>query len=338
MNPLWILVSVCSIIICCCSTRALADIGVCYGRNGNNLPPPEEVVALYKQYGIKNMRLFNPDPSVLQALRGSGIAVIVGVPNEDIPAIATTQAGAQQWFEANLAPYLNDVNFSFIAVGNEVVLEGDGTAIAAAMQNMQTVLKTRNLGGRVKVSTAMPLTVLGTSYPPSAGQFTAAVDGVMRAVLAVLAAEGAPLMINVYPYYGYVADPVNVELDYAIFRSNRTAVRDGGLEYSNMFDAMVDAFYSAMEKADGSAVGVAVTESGWPSAGKGNLTTVEIAGTYNRNLVARLKRNTGTPKRPNAKIDGYIFAMFNENLKPGDITEQNWGLFYPNKQPVYPVF
>ncbi|RVX05520.1 putative glucan endo-1,3-beta-glucosidase BG5 [Vitis vinifera] len=46
---------------------------------------------------------------------------------------------------------------------------------------------------------------------------------------------------------------------------------------------MVDAFYSAMEKAGGSTVGVVLTESGWPSAGKGNGTTPEIAGTYNRN-------------------------------------------------------
>lgn len=122
-----------------------------------------------------------------------------------------------------------------------------------------------------------------------------------------------------------------------MFTANGMVVQDGSLGYSSLFDAMVDAFYSAMEKAGGSKVGVVVTESGWPSSGSGKLTTPELAGTYNRNFLEHLKGN-GTLKRPDAKIDGYIFAIFNENLKLGDATEQNLGLFYPNKQPVYHVF
>ncbi|XP_059596820.1 glucan endo-1,3-beta-glucosidase-like [Vitis vinifera] len=301
MAPLWIALAVCSII---CS-RAAADVGVCYGLHGDNLPPPKEVVALYKHYGIQSMRLFDPNPSALEALKGSGIGVILGVPNTDIPNIASSQAAAQQWFDTNLAPYLNDVNFF------------------------------KNVGG-IKVGTAVPLSVLGTLLPPSAGQFSKEVDGVMRAILGVLSAQGSPLMINVYPYYGYVGDPANVLLDYAVFRANGTVVKDGPLGYSNLFDAMVDAFYSAMEKAGGSTVGVVVTESSWPSAGKGNVTTLEIAGTYNRNFLAHLNAS-GTPKRPHAKIDGYIFAMFSENLKPGTATEQNFGLFYPNYHVFNPI-
>ena len=197
---------------------------------------------------------------------------------------------------------------------------GDGSTIAGAMKSIQTILSSKNVGG-IKVGTAVPLSVLGTLLPPSAGQFSKEVDGVMRAILGVLSAQGSPLMINVYPYYGYVGDPANVPLDYAVFRANGTVVQDGPLGYSNLFDAMVDAFYSAMEKAGGSTVGVVLTESGWPSAGKGNGATPEIAGTYNRNFLAHLNAN-GTPKRPDAKIDGYIFAMFNENLKPGAATSK----------------
>ncbi|KAK3034493.1 hypothetical protein RJ639_032482 [Escallonia herrerae] len=46
---------------------------------------------------------------------------------------------------------------------------------------------------------------------------------------------------------------------------------------------------------------------------------------------------TGTPKRPQTYVEGFIFAMFNENLKP-DGVEQNFGLFYPSMDPVYSVF
>lgn len=52
--------------------------GVCFGRRGDNLPPASQVVVLYKQYGIGNMRLFNPDPDVLTALENKGIELTPG--------------------------------------------------------------------------------------------------------------------------------------------------------------------------------------------------------------------------------------------------------------------
>lgn len=64
---------------------------------------------------------------------------------------------------------------------------------------------------------------------------------------------------------------------------------------------------------------------------------MNLAPTYNQNLMKHVMSNKGTPKRPNAYIEAFIFAMFNENLKPAGV-EQHFGLFYPNKQPVYPLF
>ena len=92
-----------------------------------------------------------------------------------------------------------------------------------------------------------------------------------------------------------------------------------------------------MEKVEFADVDIVISESGWPSDGNGDLTTASLAATYNQNFVKRIASMRGTPKRPQSFIEGFVFAMFNENLKPLGV-EQHFGLFYPDMKPVYPVF
>ncbi|XP_051204705.1 glucan endo-1,3-beta-glucosidase GV [Lolium perenne] len=73
------------------------------------------------------------------------------------------------------------------------------------------------------------------------------------------------------------------------------------------------------------------------------VTTVENSKAYVGNLINRVVQgeqktgNRGTPYRPDADIDVYIFALFNENQKEGPEDERNFGLFYPDQTPVYNV-
>lgn len=159
----------------------------------------------------------------------------------------------------------------------------------------------------------------------------------MREILKEISVQPlVKLMINVYPYFAHRDNPYKIPLEYALFTS-RTPVQDGPLAYYNLFDAMVDNFYSAMENVGFNSIGVTITESGWPSAGNGQYTTIDLAKTYNSKLKDRINTGMGTPKRPNDRLLAFIFAMFNENQKT-EGEEQNFGLFYPNKTPVYPVF
>eukprot|EP00253_Pinus_taeda_P021001 PITA_21001 len=178
--------------------------------------------------------------------------------------------------------------------------------------------------------------VIGNSYPPSQGAFSDDVKDTMSSILKFLSDNGAPFMANVYPYFSYVGNTNSIHLDYALFQPTATAVPDGDHSYSNLFDAMVDSIFSAMEALGYSNIPLIVTESGWPSAGADAATT-ENAQAYNNNLIQHVLSNSGTPKRPGTNIETYIFALFNEDQKTGDETERHFGLFNPDQSPAYSV-
>ncbi|XP_078443037.1 glucan endo-1,3-beta-glucosidase-like [Wolffia australiana] len=314
----------------------MRSIGVCYGRVGDNLPPPAEVIQMYKSLNIRRMRIYDPNAEVLESLKGTNIELLLDCPSP-LKTIAENAWAAQGWVRDVVLSRWPDVRFKYIAVGNEVILtQGEADYILPAMQNIYIALAAVGLQDKIKVSTSVQFNVLGESFPPSAGEFAAEAKERMRKIAAFLAITGAPLLVNVYPYFSYAGNPNDISLDYALFSSPEALVEDwnNGLLYQNLFDAMVDAAIAALEEVGAGGVEIVVSESGWPSnAGFG--TTVDNARRYNSNLIQHVKK--GTPKRPGKEVETYIFAMFNENQKTPPGIENNFGLFWPNKQPVYRV-
>jgi hypothetical protein len=139
-------------VICVCFDAAAQSVGVCYGQIANDLPPPAEVINMYKANGIERMRIFNPNPETLEALRGSNIELIIGVYNDDIENLANNAATANDWVQKNIKAYLPDVKFRYISVGNEIK-PNDPMAphVLLAMQNIHTSLASEE----IKVSTVM---------------------------------------------------------------------------------------------------------------------------------------------------------------------------------------
>lgn len=317
--------------------HAVAVTGVNLGTLGDNLPPAGEMVGLCHQHNIGRIRLFNPNPAILQALQGSSMEVIVGVPNEELPAIAQDPGAAKTWVEQHILAY-GRVNFKYIAAGNEVSLSNRvngqvAASVGPAIENIHNALGAAGLGNKVKVTTVVGMWVLGNSYPPSAGSFREDTGPFINPIIGLLKRFNAPLLVNVYPYLAYIGDPQGIHLDYALFTSPGVVIRDGPYNYQNLFDAMLDAVYAALEKAGAPNVEIVVSETGWPTSG-GTGTSIENAQTYNNKLVEHVKG--GTPRRPSRPIEAYIFDLFDEDQKSPEY-EKHWGLFLPNKQQKYPL-
>ncbi|KAI3463411.1 hypothetical protein Pfo_020074 [Paulownia fortunei] len=307
--------------------------GVNYGRIADNIPPPESVVTLLKAAKIKNIRIYDADHAVLRALTGSGIEIIVGLGNEFLTDISVSQDRAIEWVKQNVEPFLPGTLISGIAVGNEILGGTDmelWEVLVPAVRNVYNALVRLRLADSIEVSSPHSEAVFATTYPPSAGAFKESVLPYMRPLLHFFSQIGTPFYINAYPFLAYKSDPEHIDLNYALLLKN-PGIYDAKtkLHYDNMFDAMVDASYAALEKVGFGKMEVIVSETGWASRGDENEAGADLenARTYNRNLRKRLLKKKGTPYRPKRVVKAYVFALFNENLKPGPTSERNFGLF-----------
>ncbi|KAG9131189.1 hypothetical protein Leryth_006052 [Lithospermum erythrorhizon] len=314
-------------------------IGVNYGTVADNLPPPSQVASFLKQKTtIDKIKLFDANPDILRAFANSGISVTICVANADIPGVSKLDV-AKAWVANHVLPFYPSTKINRILVGNEVYFWGDKNHIAhlvPAMRSIHTALKLAGIDTQIQVSTPHAMTIIKGTPAPSTGRFRRVYDRtIFKPMLQFHRETKSPFMICPYPFFALAPNNIN----YALFKPNR-GVFDPFTKknYTNMFDAEIDAVYSAMKALGYGDVDIVIGETGWPSMGDPNQFGVswENAVWYNKQLIKHVTSGIGTPLMPKKTFETYIFALFNENLKPS-VSERNFGLFRPDFSPVYDV-
>lgn len=317
-------------------------VGINYGQIANNLPSPTRVASLLQSIQVNRVRLYDADPNVLRAFADSDVEFIVGL-DESLYNL-TNPDNARTWIQSHVQPYISHTKITCITVGNEVLTGDDDQSksyLLPAMKNVYSALEDLGLTDQVTVTTAHSVGILGSSYPPSSGSFRPDLEEYLQPMLNFHSQIKSPFLINAYPFFSYKDNPNEVSLDYVLFRPNNSGMTDPytGLHYDNMLYAQIDSVYSAIRQMGHTDIRIQISETGWPSKGDPDEigASPENAAAYNGNLMRRVERQEGTPGRPIEPINVYVFALFNENLKPGPASERNYGLYYPNGNPVYNI-
>ncbi|KAG6469315.1 glucan endo-1,3-beta-glucosidase 8-like [Zingiber officinale] len=331
-----VLVGICSVLV--------NGLGVNWGTMASHPLPPKIVVQMLKANKIQKVKIFDADSSTMEALAGSGIEVMVAIPNNMLGYMIDYDT-AKQWVKHNVSRYnfQGGVNIKYVAVGNEPFLttyNGSFLNITLpALQNVQAALNSAGVGDSIKATVPLNADVYNSpaSNPvPSAGRFRADISDLMTQIVSFLHSSGAPFTVNIYPFLSLYDNP-NFPVDYAFFDGTSSPVVDSnGIQYNNVFDANFDTLVSALTAVGLGDLPIIVGEVGWPTEGDVNAKMAYAQRFYN-GLLLKLSANQGTPRRPNQYVEVYMFSLIDEDAKsimPGNF-ERHWGIFRYDGQPKF---
>ncbi|XP_043721251.1 glucan endo-1,3-beta-glucosidase 8-like [Telopea speciosissima] len=320
-------------------------IGVNWGTIMAQPIEPETVVQMLKDIGIKQVKLFDADPWVVKSLAGSGIEVMIAIPNNELFRFSNNYDNAKEWVKENVTSYLKDeggVDIRYVAVGNEPFLKSyNGSYMKTtfpSLKNIQKALDEAGVGDKIKATIPCNADVYDShSDYPSDGNFRVDIRPLMVDIVKFLNSSNAPFFVNIYPFLSLYQDE-NFPVDYAFFDGNAKPTIDDNYAYTNVFEANFDTLVWALKKTGFPDLKIAIGEIGWPTDGDKHATVENAKRFYDGYLSNRAKGN-GTHLRPDAYENVYFFGLLDENMKsvaPGDF-ERHWGIFTFDGKPKFPV-
>lgn len=336
-----VLIWACSVILA--MTHVSNGLGVNWGTQMAQNLHPSVVVQMLKDNKINKVKLFDSDPWTVKYFAGTGIEVMLGIPNNQLSRFSDDYDKAKDWVKENVTKHLYDggVDIKFVAVGNEPFLKAyNGSNLKTtfpAVKNIQKALNEAGVGNKIKATIPQNADVYesGTSGP-SEGNFRKDIRDLMVQIVRFFNDNESPFLVNIYPFLSLYENP-DFPVEFAFFDGGAKPVQDKNIQYTNMFDANLDTLVYSLKKSGASKVKVMVGEIGWPTDGNINA-NVKMAKKFYDGLFKKLATNKGTPLHP-GYIEVYLFSLTDENQKsiaPGDF-ERHWGIFQYDGQPKFPM-
>ncbi|XVF88484.1 hypothetical protein PTKIN_Ptkin19aG0055000 [Pterospermum kingtungense] len=216
------------------------SVGVNWGTMVTHHLPPNKVVKVLNDNGINKLKLFEYNEGIMTALTGTGIEVMVGIPNDMLKVLSEDLAAAASWVYNNVSGsyYDGGVNIKYVAVGNEPFLKSyNDTSLQYTLPAFKHVQK------------ALAKSGVKCQYKAS-----------------FLYLHDAPFTVNIYPVLSLYGNDY-FPLEFASFdESSSKPLRDGNnYVYTNAFDADLDNLINALSKGGFPDMEIIVGEVGWPT-------------------------------------------------------------------------
>lgn len=325
------------------SFPSLEGLGVNWGTQASQNIHPRIIAQLLKDNGISKVKLFDSDPWTVNFFAGTGIEVMLGIPNNHLKTLANDYDKAKDWVKHNVTKHIRNggVDIKFVAVGNEPFLKAyNGSnleTIFPAVKNIQRALNEHGLGDKIKATIPQNADVYDSaSGKPSAGAFRSDIKDLMAEIVGFFQDNGTPFLVNIYPFLSLYLNP-NFPVEFAFFDGGAKPVVDGGTSYDNMLDANLDTLVSALKKAGAPNVKIVIGEIGWPTDGNTNA-NVKMAQRFYDGFLKKMASGKGSPLYKD-NLEYYLFSLTDENQKsvaPGDF-ERHWGIFRYDGKPKFPM-
>ncbi|GFP97338.1 glucan endo-1 3-beta-glucosidase 8 [Phtheirospermum japonicum] len=318
-------------------------LGVNWGTQASQNIHPSIIAQLLKDNKISKVKLFDSDPWTVKFFSGTGIEVMLGIPNNQLKDLAKDYKKAKDWVKHNVAVHLDNggVDIKHVAVGNEPFLKAyNGSnleTIFPAVKNIQRALNEHGLGDKIKATIPQNADVYDSGTDgPSAGQFRSDIRDLMIEIVQFFQDNGSPFLVNIYPFLSLYQNP-NFPIEFAFFDGRAKPVDDNGVSYYNMLDANLDTLVWALKKAGAPQVKIVIGEIGWPTDGNIHA-NVTMAKRFYDGFFKKMASKQGSPLYKD-DLEYYFFSLTDENQKsiaPGDF-ERHWGIFKYDGQPKFPM-
>lgn len=106
------------ILVMIMARRGSCSVGVNWGTMATHQLPARSIVDMLKHNAFDKVKIFDADESILDALRGTGIQVMLALPNAMLAQMSADPAAAAAWVDANVTAYAysGGVNIKYVHI------------------------------------------------------------------------------------------------------------------------------------------------------------------------------------------------------------------------------